>query len=82
MQAALEFSSYPVRTLEDVENAVAAGQRDEVSAFSVGYAPWLAARVPQVATMIAKTNKPACGPYPVWARGAGGGTAAVFNLPQ
>jgi putative ABC transport system substrate-binding protein len=68
-QVGIELSSYPLRTLDDIEDAVAAGQRDEVSAFCPGGDPRLVTRLPQLVAAIAKTGKPSSGPYPVWARG-------------
>jgi putative ABC transport system substrate-binding protein len=62
-------SMYEVPTLADVESAIASGQRDDVSAFFVSGDPRLVTRISQIVASLAKTGKPALGPYPVWTRG-------------
>jgi putative ABC transport system substrate-binding protein len=61
--------SLQMETLDDIDKAIAAGLRDDVSAFYVAGDPRLVTRVPQIVSSLAKTGKPACGPYPVWVRG-------------
>jgi putative ABC transport system substrate-binding protein len=68
-QVGIELASYPLRTVDDVEDAVAAGQRDGVSGFYPGTDARLATHLPRVVAAIAKSNKPACGPQPIWPRG-------------
>jgi putative tryptophan/tyrosine transport system substrate-binding protein len=58
-----------IKSLDDVESAIAPGQRHDVSAFYVAGDPRLTTRVLQIVTALAKTAKPAFGPYPLWSRG-------------
>ena len=58
-----------VPTLADLANAIASGQRDEVSGFFVSGDGRLVARIPQIVASLAATGKPAFGPYPMWTRG-------------
>lgn len=67
-QVGIEFSNYPLRTADDVEEAIAAGQRDGVSAFHLSIDARLAPRIPQAVAALAKTGKPTSGPYAMWAR--------------
>ena len=68
-QLGFAVSMYAVPTLADVESAIASGQRDDVSAFFLSGDPRLVTRIPQIVASLAKTGKPAFGPYPVWTRG-------------
>jgi putative ABC transport system substrate-binding protein len=65
----LRFRSTRAATLDDVENAIASGQHEDVSAFYVSGDPRIASSIPQVIASIGKTKKPACGAYPSWSRG-------------
>ena len=67
-QMGIELSTYPLRTADDIEAAIAAGQRDGVSAFYPSTDARLTPRIPQIVASLAKTGKPSCGPYPAWAR--------------
>lgn len=58
-----------VPTLADIESAIASGQRDDVSGFFVSHDGRLVARIPQIVASLARTGKPAFGPYPMWTRG-------------
>ena len=68
-QLGFAVSLHVVPTLADIESAIASGQRDDVSAFFVSGDPRLASRIPQIVASLAKTGKPAFGPYPLWTRG-------------
>jgi putative tryptophan/tyrosine transport system substrate-binding protein len=68
-QLGFALSIYEASTLDEVESAIASGVRDDVSAFVVSGEPRLAARIPQIVAALAKTGKPALGPYPSWTRG-------------
>lgn len=56
-------------TLAELESAIASGQRDDVSGFFVSGDGRLVARIPQIVATLAKTGKPAFGPYPMWTQG-------------
>ena len=58
-----------VPTLADLESAIASGQREDVSGFFVSGDGRLVARIPQIVASLAKTGKPAFGPYPMWTQG-------------
>jgi putative ABC transport system substrate-binding protein len=58
----------PLRSVDDIEDAIAAGQRDLVSAFYPSTDARLTPHIPQIVAYLAKTGKPSCGPYPAWAR--------------
>jgi len=68
-QLGFAVSLYVVPTLADLENAIASGERDDVSAFFVSGDGRLVARIPQIVASLAKTGKPSFGPYPLWTRG-------------
>lgn len=68
-QLGIALSLYELPTLDDVESAIAAGLRDDVSAFCVSGDPALNTRIPQIVASLAKTGKPAMGVYPQWTRG-------------
>ena len=68
-QHGIALSMYPLTTLDDVEGAIAAGLRDDVSAFFVSGDAALNTRIPQIVASLAKTGKPAMGVHPQWARG-------------
>ena len=68
-QLGFAVSLYVVPTLADLESAIASGQRDDVSGFFVSGDGRLVARIPQIVASLAKTGKPAFGPYPIWTRG-------------
>jgi len=68
-QHGIALSMYELPTLDDVESAIAAGLRDEVSAFFVSGDPALNSRLSQIVASLAKTGKPAMGVYPTWTRG-------------
>jgi putative ABC transport system substrate-binding protein len=94
-QTGIEISMYPLRTPDDFEEAIAAGQRDGASAFYPSTDSRLTPHIPQIVASLAKTGKPSCGPFPGWARagllmsystdwddqarGAGGQVAAIVR---
>ena len=51
---------------DDLENTVAAGLRDGVSAFYVSGEPLMGADVSRVVSSITASGKPSVGPYPNW----------------
>lgn len=67
-QTGIEFSTYPLRTVDDIEDAIAAGQRDGASAFYPSTDARLTPRISEIVASLARTGKPSCGPYPAWAR--------------
>jgi ABC transporter substrate binding protein len=63
-QFGFEFVHYDLNTLDDLESAVAAGLRDDVSAFYIsGDAP-MGADVSRLINSLAASGKPSVGPYP------------------
>jgi putative tryptophan/tyrosine transport system substrate-binding protein len=67
-QLGFEFVHYGLNTLDDLENAFAAGLRDDVSAFYISGEPLLAANVSRVMTFVTASRKPTVGPNPDWGR--------------
>jgi putative ABC transport system substrate-binding protein len=67
-QMGIEISTYALRTVDDIEGAIAAGQRDGVNAFYPSTDARLTPRIPEIVASLARTGKPSCGPYPAWAR--------------
>ncbi|MCG2632562.1 ABC transporter substrate-binding protein [Bradyrhizobium sp. WYCCWR 13023] len=67
-QRGIEISTYPLQTVSDIADAIAAGQRDGVSAFYPSTDARLTPHIPQIVAFLSKTGKPSCGPYPAWAR--------------
>ena len=63
-----EFVFYGFNTLDDLESALAAGLRDDVSAFYISGEPLLSANVSRVIPLAAASGKPTVGPYPIWGR--------------
>lgn len=65
-----EVLRYDIRwpSLDGLDDAVAAGMRDDVGAFYVSAAFVTLGRVPQVVASVAKSGRPICGVYPEFAR--------------
>jgi putative tryptophan/tyrosine transport system substrate-binding protein len=63
-----EFSSYDIKTLDDLDAAVSSGLRDEISAFYISGDPRMNLDIPRVVASLAKSGKPTCAVYPFWAR--------------
>ncbi len=67
-QLGIEVLTYPLRTVDDIEDAIAAAQRDGANAYYPSTDARLTPRIPQIVASLARTGKPSCGPYPAWAR--------------
>ncbi len=67
-QLGFELSNYDIRNLDDLEAAVSAGLRDDVSAFYISGDPRMNLNIPRVVASLAKSEKPTCAVYPFWAR--------------
>ncbi|MCK1736877.1 ABC transporter substrate-binding protein [Bradyrhizobium sp. 138] len=63
-----EFLSYEIRTLDDLDGAVSAGLRSDVTAFYISGDPRMNTNIPRVVASLAKSGKPSCGVYPFWAQ--------------
>lgn len=65
-----EVRRYDIRwpSLDGLDDAVAAGQRDDVGAFYISGAFVILGRIPFVVASIAKSGRPICGVYPEFAR--------------
>jgi putative ABC transport system substrate-binding protein len=63
-----ELSNYDIRTIDDFEDAVSSGLRDNVSAFYISGDPRMNLNIPRVVASLAKSGKPSCAVYPFWAR--------------
>jgi putative ABC transport system substrate-binding protein len=64
-----KFSNYDIRMLDDLNGAVTSGLRDDVNAFYISGDSRMNANVPRVVASLAKSEKPTCGVYPIWAHG-------------
>ena len=67
-QLGFEFFLYGLNTLDDLENAFAAGLRDDVGAFYISGEPLLSSNMSRVMTFVTASRKPTVGPYPDWGR--------------
>jgi putative tryptophan/tyrosine transport system substrate-binding protein len=63
-----EFLRYDIKTLDDFDDAVSSGLRDDVSAFYISGDPRMNLDIPRVVASLAKSGKPTCAVYPFWAR--------------
>lgn len=64
-QLGFEVVHYDLNTLDDLESAVAAGLRDNVSAFYISGEP-LMSDVSRIVSSVTASGKPSVGPYPYW----------------
>jgi putative ABC transport system substrate-binding protein len=67
-QLDFEFVLYGLNAADDLENAFAAGLRDDVSAFYISGEPLLFANLSRVMNLVTASKKPSVGPYPDWGR--------------
>jgi putative ABC transport system substrate-binding protein len=79
-QLGFEFVHYDLNTLDDLESAVAAGLRDDVSAFYISGEPLMGADVSRVVSSVTASGKPSIGPYPYW--GQAGLLMSYSNDPR
>lgn len=63
-----EFLRYDIKALDDFEDAVSSGLRDDVSAFYISGDTRMNLDIPRVVASLAKSGKPTCAVYPFWAR--------------
>ena len=63
-----EFLSYDIRTLDDFDDAVSSGLRDDVSAFYISGETRMNLDIPRVVASLAKSGKPTCAVYSFWVR--------------
>jgi len=63
-----EFALFELNTMDDLEHAIAAARRDNVSAFYISGATVLTVNMSRVVTLVTASRKPAVGPYPDWGR--------------
>jgi putative ABC transport system substrate-binding protein len=68
LQMGFELVHYEIKTLDDLDRAVAAGLRDDVSAFYISGEPLMGADLPRLVSALAATGKPTAGPYPQFAQ--------------
>lgn len=66
-QLGFAFSHYVTPTLDDLESAFAAGQRDGVDAFYISGEPMLYNNQARVMPFVVASAKPTAGTYPDWA---------------
>ena len=64
-----EFVHYVLKTVDDVDTALAAGVRDNVNAFYVSGEALTGANISRVTALVAASGKPSVGSHPDWARG-------------
>ena len=74
-----ESSRYDIKTLDDFDDAVSSGLRNDVSAFYISGDTRMNLDIPRVVASLAKSGKPTCAVYPFWAR-AGIGTKRTLPL--
>ena len=74
-----EFLRYDIKTLDDFDDAVSSGLRNDVSAFYISGDTRMNLDIPRVVASLAKSGKPTCAVYPFWAR-AGIGTKRTLPL--
>ncbi len=67
-QFGFEFAHYGLRTINDLDGALASALRDGVNAFYISGEPLLFANMSRVMPIVAATGKPTAGTYPEWAR--------------
>jgi putative ABC transport system substrate-binding protein len=67
-QLGFEFKHYGFDTLDGLENAFAAGLRDDVSAFYISGEPLLFTNMSRFIPIVTGSRKPSFGPYPEWGR--------------
>jgi putative ABC transport system substrate-binding protein len=65
-QLGFEVVHYDLNTLDDLDSAIAAGLRDNVSAFYVSGEPMMGANFSRVVSSVTASGKPSVGPYPYW----------------
>jgi putative ABC transport system substrate-binding protein len=65
-QLGFEVVHYDINTLDDLDSAVAAGLRDNVSAFYISGEPLMGSDVSRVVSSVTASGKPSVGPYPYW----------------
>jgi putative tryptophan/tyrosine transport system substrate-binding protein len=63
-QLGFEVVHYDLNTLDDLESAVAAGLRDDVSAFYISGEALMGADLSRLVSCLAASGKPSVGPYP------------------
>jgi putative ABC transport system substrate-binding protein len=63
-----ECVQYDISTIDDLENAFAAGLRDDVSAFYISGEPFMSANLARVMSFAKASGKPIVAPYPDWGR--------------
>src|SRR5262249_11805942 len=65
-QLGFEFVHYDLNTIDDLESAIAAGLRDDVSAFYISMDGLMGANMLRVVRLITASGKPSVGPVPDW----------------
>ncbi|MCK1656498.1 ABC transporter substrate-binding protein [Bradyrhizobium sp. 146] len=67
-QLGFEVSNYSLKSIDDLEEAIARGLRDEVSAFYLSGEPMLTINKSRAVPALSKAGRPTVGPYPELAR--------------
>ncbi|MGY8667067.1 ABC transporter substrate-binding protein [Bradyrhizobium sp. UFLA05-109] len=65
-QLGFEVVHYDLSTFDDLDSAVAAGLRDDVSAFYISGEPLMSVDVSRVINSVTASGKPSVAPYPFW----------------
>ena len=63
-----EFVHYDLKTIDDLESAIAAGLRDNVSAFFISGEILMGANLSRVVDLVTASGKPSFGTFPDWGR--------------
>lgn len=65
-QMGFEVVHYDLKAFDELESAIAAGLRDNVSAFYVSGEPFFAVDIARVVSSVTGSGKPSVGPYPFY----------------
>jgi putative ABC transport system substrate-binding protein len=65
-QIGFEVVHYDLKAFDELESAIAAGLRDNVSAFYVSGEPFFAVNIARVVSSVTGSGKPSVGPYPYY----------------
>jgi len=68
VQMGFEIVHYDLKAFDDLESAIAAGLRDDVSAFYVSGEPMFATNISRLVSSVTGSGKPSVGPYPFLAQ--------------
>ena len=65
-QMGFEVVHYDLKVFDELESAIAAGLRDNVSAFYISGEPFFSTSIARVVSSVTRSGKPSVGPYPFY----------------